>query len=159
MWPVDLDDAGSVLVVEVLYPDIHPDPEVSVHIFPVPEAKIRLHSALYVRLGEKDKRLLCTRTIRGAESLVRWKIRLIEGNAKCRHLKNLNCKKTLRQVFICLQNTLPPPPYTLFTCIQYTYSHREDGEGGESNQREGEKCNSSQSRVENTNMTYFISSI
>jgi hypothetical protein len=50
---VDLDDAGSVLVVKVLYPDIHPDPEVAVHIFPVPEAKIRLHSPLHVRLGEK----------------------------------------------------------------------------------------------------------
>jgi hypothetical protein len=28
------------------------------------------------------------------------KIRLIEGNAKCRHLKELTCKGTLRQVFI-----------------------------------------------------------
>ncbi len=50
---MDLDDAGSVLVVKVLYPDVHPDPEVALHIFPVPEAKIRLHSPLHVRLGEK----------------------------------------------------------------------------------------------------------
>jgi hypothetical protein len=28
----------------------------------------------------------------------RRKIRLIEGNAKCRHLKKLTCKGTLRQV-------------------------------------------------------------
>ena len=31
----------------------------------------------------------------------------------------------------------PPPPYTLYMCIQYTYLHREEGEGGEFNQREG----------------------
>ncbi len=92
MWPVDLDDAGSVLVVEVLYPDVHPDPEVAFHIFPVPEAKIRLHSPLHVRLGEKDKRWLCTRIVREPESFVRRKIRLIEGNAKCRHLKNWSVK-------------------------------------------------------------------
>ncbi len=30
----------------------------------------------------------------------------------------------------------PPPPYTLYTCILYTYSHREGG-GGRANQREG----------------------
>jgi hypothetical protein len=34
------------------------------------------------------------------------------------------------------QNPIPPP-YTLYTCIQYTYSHREGGGGrGELNQRE-----------------------
>jgi hypothetical protein len=32
---------------------------------------------------------------------------------------------------------LAPPPYTLYTCIQYTYLHRERGEGGGGNQREG----------------------
>jgi hypothetical protein len=30
----------------------------------------------------------------------RRKVRLIEGNAKCRYLKKLNCKGTLRQVFL-----------------------------------------------------------
>ena len=34
------------------------------------------------------------------ESTERRKIRLIEGNAKCRHLKKLTCKETLRQKFI-----------------------------------------------------------
>ncbi len=34
------------------------------------------------------------------------KIRLIESNGKCRYLKKLTCKGTLRQVFICLR---PPP--------------------------------------------------
>ncbi len=33
-------------------------------------------------------------------------IRLIESNAKCRHLKKLTCKGTLRKVFICLRT--PP---------------------------------------------------
>ncbi len=33
----------------------------------------------------------------------RRKIRLIEGNAKCRHLKKFTCKGTLRQVFISLR--------------------------------------------------------
>ncbi len=39
----------------------------------------------------------------------RRKIRLIEGNAKCRHLKKFICKGTLRQVFICLRLRTPPP--------------------------------------------------
>jgi hypothetical protein len=29
------------------------------------------------------------------------------------------------------QILIPTPPYTLYTCIQYTYSRREGGEGGE----------------------------
>jgi hypothetical protein len=34
-------------------------------------------------------------------------IEYIDTKAKCRHLKRLTCKGTLRQVFICLR---PPPP-------------------------------------------------
>ncbi len=42
----------------------------------------------------------------------------IEGNEKCRHLKKLTCKETLRQVFICLRPRTPyPPPYTLYICV------------------------------------------
>ncbi len=37
---------------------------------------------------------------------LRREIRLIESNAKCRYLKKLACKGTLRQEFICLR---PPP--------------------------------------------------
>ncbi len=33
------------------------------------------------------------------------------------------------------QSLTPPPPYTLYTCIQYIYSLRKGG--GELNQREG----------------------
>ncbi len=46
----------------------------------------------------------------------RRKVRLIEGHAKCRHLKKLTCKLTLHTVYV----------YT----VQYTYSHREGGKGG-----------------------------
>jgi hypothetical protein len=46
------------------------------------------------------------------EQSARRMIRLIEGNAKCRHLKKLTCTETLWQVFICLrprtQYPLPP---------------------------------------------------
>ncbi len=50
-------------------------------------------------------------------------IRFIEGNAK------LTCKGTVAAgVYLSeAQNPIPPPPYTLYTCIQYTYSHREGG--------------------------------
>ncbi len=51
-------------------------------------------------------------------------------------LKNLPVKGLCGRCYICLR--LPPllwphspPSYTLYTCIQYTYSHREGGRGGE----------------------------
>ncbi len=53
---------------------------------------------------------------------------------------------------------LPPPPYTLYTCIQYTYSHKK-GEGGRANQRKGKTGNSLRKLVENINMTDCISSL
>jgi hypothetical protein len=59
----------------------------------------------------------------------RRNIRLIEGKTKCRHLNKLTLKGTLRHVFICLRPKPQIPPYTLYTCIQYTYSHREGGRG------------------------------
>jgi hypothetical protein len=58
------------------------------------------------------------------------------------------------------QNPIPPPPsYTLYLCIQYTFSHREGGSGGELNQREGVRGNRSQSWVENTIMKNDLQSI
>jgi hypothetical protein len=56
----------------------------------------------------------------------RRNMRLIEGNEKCRHLKKLTCKRTLRQVFICLRTRTTPPPL-LHTVYMYTYSHRGGG--------------------------------
>jgi hypothetical protein len=52
----------------------------------------------------------------------------IDTKAKCRHLKKLTCKGTLRQVFICLITPPPHPPVThcIRTC---TYTHREGGRG------------------------------
>jgi hypothetical protein len=59
----------------------------------------------------------------------RRKIRFIEGNAKCRHLKNWHVKRLCGR---CLSVWGPEPqapsPNTLYTCIQDTYSHR--GKGG-----------------------------
>ncbi len=67
-----------------------------------------------------------------------FNMNIMDGNAKCHHLKKLTCKGTLRQVLICLRpRTQYPLPYTLYTCIQYTYSCREGREGDGLNQREG----------------------
>ncbi len=72
------------------------------------------------------------------------KIRLIEGNAKCHHLKELTCNGTLRQVFICLMPRTPNPPslHTVYVYTElYTYSHRKKrGERGwVEPERRGEK--------------------
>ncbi len=50
------------------------------------------------------------------------KIRLKEGNAKCRHLKKLTCNGTWRQVFICLRprTPYPPPLYTVYVYNVFT---------------------------------------
>jgi hypothetical protein len=65
---------------------------------------------------------------------------------------------------VCLseaQNPIPPLPYTLHTCIQYSILiHTGKGEGGGGlNQREVERGNSSQSWVENINLTDCISAL
>jgi hypothetical protein len=62
------------------------------------------------------------------------RIRLKEGNAKCRHLTKFTCKGTLRQVFICLRPRTPQPPPFLHAveCVHCTlYIHTGKG-GGES---------------------------
>ncbi len=48
--------------------------------------------------------------------------------------KKITSKGALRQVFYLSEATFlpmtpysPSPPYTLYMCIQYTYSHREGG--------------------------------
>jgi hypothetical protein len=41
------------------------------------------------------------------------------------------------------QNHIPPLPYTLYTCIQYTYTHRKGGAWGRVEpERRGERGNS-----------------
>jgi hypothetical protein len=71
------------------------------------------------------------------DSYYRRKIRLIEGNAKCHHLKKFTCNGTLRHVVISeAQNPISPPP--LHTVYMYTiYLFTQAGVGGELNQREG----------------------
>jgi hypothetical protein len=63
------------------------------------------------------------------EASGRRKIRLIEGNAKCRHLKILTFKGTLRQVFICLRpKPHTPAPLTHFILVYSILIHI--GKGG-----------------------------
>jgi len=88
-------------------------------------------------------------------------INYIDSQVKCRHPKNW----TLRQVFIFWgpeRHTLPP--YTLYSiqCIRVyniLIHTGKEGVGRVFNQREGLRCNSSQSWVENSNMTECIQSI
>ncbi len=65
---------------------------------------------------------------------MRRKIRLIEGNAKCRHLKKLTCKGTLRLVFICLRPRNPylPPLQTVYLYLLYSILIYTGKGGGES---------------------------
>ncbi len=63
-----------------------------------------LHNRLYIVLVKRFR-------IQIAPSILqlcapRRKIRMTESNAKCRHLKKLTCKGSLRKLFICLR---PPP--------------------------------------------------
>jgi hypothetical protein len=63
----------------------------------------------------------------------RRKIRLIEGNAKCCHLKKLTCNGALRQVFICLSPGTPNPPPPPTHCIRVyriIIHTRKGGRGG-----------------------------
>ncbi len=90
-----------------------------------------------------------------AEGKRRRKIRLIESNAKCRHLKKLICKGTLRQRPEA--HNIPPPLHTVYV---YTVILIHTGKGGgELYQRKGYRGNRSQSWVENTNMTDCIFSL
>jgi hypothetical protein len=63
-----------------------------------------------IRLKESNAKC----KIRLIESNINCKIRLIESNAKCRYLKKFTCKRTLRQVFMCLK----PPPRLCFCLVQ-----------------------------------------
>ncbi len=86
----------------------------------------------------------------------RREIRLIEGK-KIDLLRDFAAGVYLSVT----QNPIPPPLYTPSTCIEYTYSHREGERGGGRVEpgRIGERGNSSQSWVKNTNMTDCISSL
>jgi hypothetical protein len=60
--------------------------------------------------------------------------RLIEDNARCRHLKNWPEKDFARQVFMCLRPRTPPiPPFTHSIRVYSTiYSITQGRGGGES---------------------------
>ncbi len=65
-------------------------------------------------------------------------MRLVKGNAKCRHLKKLICKGTLRQVFFCQRPRTPPSPLHIVYVYKVYLFTQERGEGGGAfNQTEG----------------------
>ncbi len=66
----------------------------------------------------------------------------IDGNAKCRHLKLFTCEGDIAAgVYLSeAQNPIhPPPPCTMYTCVQYIYSHMEGGGGGGERRLEGQQ--------------------
>ncbi len=90
----------------------------------------------------------------------RRKIRLIEDNAKCPHLKILLVQELCGRFLSVWGLESHTPLYTLYTCIQNTYSHREGrGVRGRFEPERRKRGNSSQSWVENTNITDCISMI
>jgi hypothetical protein len=79
----------------------------------------RLNNYMYARDDQRDH----------VEAFDCRKIRLIEGNEKCRHLKKLTCKGALRQVFICLRlrTPYPSPPTTHCICVYSILMHTRKG--------------------------------
>ncbi len=61
----------------------------------------------------------------------RRKIRLIENNAKCRYLKKLTCKGTLRQVFYLYES--PTPYHNIYVYCILIHTGKGGGMGGELN--------------------------
>jgi hypothetical protein len=58
------------------------------------------------------------------EGAHRRKIRLIEDNAKCGHLKKLTCKGTMRRsiyVWVPEPHHTPPPLHTVYVYIVYLF--------------------------------------
>jgi len=73
-------------------------------------------------------------------SALRRKIRLIEGNSKCCHLKKLTWKKDFA-AHVFLYEAQNPIHCTLYMCIpvQYNYSRREGGGGRVEPERRGKE--------------------
>ncbi len=81
----------------------------------------------------------------------RSKLRLKEGNAKCLYETKIDLQRDFAAgVYLPeVQNPIPPPPYTLYTCIQYTYSHWEGRGRVEPERGRGATCNISQKQGRN----------
>ncbi len=53
----------------------------------------------------------------GSINTMHKKIRIVDGNAECLHLKKLTCLEIFRQVFFCLRPRNPYPPlHTVYVC-------------------------------------------
>ncbi len=87
----------------------------------------------------------------------RRKIRLIEGNPKCRHLKKFTCKGTCgRCVSVWGPEPHTPPPYTLYTVYLFTQGGKGEGGGRVGPERTVATIHKSGSKI---HMTDCISSI
>jgi hypothetical protein len=129
--------------------------------------KLRLHIFLVMKgtsgpqcLPSSRPHRVCVSSVSTGHGLINY----TDIKAKCRHLKNFTCKRTLQQLFICLRPppsmTLYPPSLTHRIRVHCVLIHTRKGGGRERvNQREGQRGNSSKNWVENANMTDYITSL
>jgi hypothetical protein len=111
--------------------------------------------------GHRIHELICifivciaARKIREARGVCSLKHKTHRRQCKMSSFKQMSCKGTLRQAFICLRprTAIPPPPPThcirvYSILIQYSQNREERGKG-DLNQRESKTVNSSQRLVE-----------
>jgi hypothetical protein len=100
-----------------------------------PEVSFITHSPVYVMNCLAD---VWTEFRRNMYWTRHRKIRLVEGNAECRH-RNSWPVKGLCDSCLSVWGPEPPPPHTLNTCIStvYFFTQGTGGRAGELNKRDG----------------------